>query len=161
MASRNVPDTFGCVVLTLYAYSTNETGSSLWTISGNSPFVKYARHHSSLMALELGACAIDLVVGRCGVEPPRPPRGAVPPRPPRAPRSNLLWGVGRSKLQLYGCITTVLFERRTRKLRAFVRLETIQANTGRNHKTLVEQLERIDSLFVSLMKKISFHFVCW
>ena len=57
-----------------------------------------------------------------------------------------MWGVGISKLQLYGCITTVLFERRTRGLRTFVRLETSQARTGRNHKTLVEQLERIDSL---------------
>ena len=38
-------------------------------------------------------------------------------------------------------------------LRTFVRLETIQANTGRNHKTLVEQLEKIDGLRLLLDEK--------
>ena len=47
----------------------------------------------------------------------------------------------------------MLFERRTRKLRTFVRLETIQTNTGRNHKTVVEQLERVDSLRFILDEK--------
>ena len=59
----------------------------------------------------------------------------------------------RSKLQLRGCIATVPFERRTGKLATFVDPETIQANTGRNHKVLVEQLERIDSLLIFLEEK--------
>ena len=59
----------------------------------------------------------------------------------------------RGNLQLHVCVTTALFERRTRKLRTFVRLETIEANTGRNHKTLGEQVERIDGLRFLLDEK--------
>ena len=38
------------------------------------------------IVLALGAFAVDLVVGRCDVEPPRPPRDTAPPREPRPPR---------------------------------------------------------------------------
>lgn len=65
------------------------------------------------------------------------------------------------KLQHYGHIRTVLSERRTRKHRIFVRLQTTQANTGRRIKTPVEQVKRVDSLPTLLYEKVSFNVVCW
>ena len=55
-------------------------------MSVNSLFVQNARRHNSLVVLALGAFAVDMVVRRCDVEPPRPPRDTAPPRGPRPPR---------------------------------------------------------------------------
>ena len=68
----------------------------------------------------------------------------------------MLWGVGGSKLQLYVLNARVLFERQTRQLRTFVPLETIHVDTGRNHKTLVEQLKKKDSVCFLLDEKDRF-----
>ena len=48
---------------------------------------------------------------------------------------------------------TVLFKRRTRKLRTFVRPETNQTRVVRNHKCLVAHLESIECLRFRLDEK--------
>ena len=68
--------------------------------------------------------------------------------------------IWRSKLYLGTDVQAILSKLRTRKFHTFIRPETNQAGTLRNHKRLVEQLESIGGLRFRLDEEISFHLVC-